>query len=107
VENRMVKTPRRDSSKSCFLIFYWIDHTPTREIPWNPWNDAHSETACCSQFSSTGLQSQNFKEIVYLFCLRHGQLWKQISRVLFGFCSTYIFNRKVFESAFQWCTWKL
>jgi hypothetical protein len=42
------------------------------------------------QFSGTCLQSQNFGEIQGSFRLRHGQFWKQISRVLFGFYSAYI-----------------
>jgi hypothetical protein len=45
-------------------------------------------------FSGTCLQSENFRNFksLGLFWLRNGQLWKQISRVRFGFCSTYIYS---------------
>jgi hypothetical protein len=44
------------------------------------------------QFSGTCLQSQNFGENLDLFWLWNDQFRKQISRVLFGICSAYIYS---------------
>jgi hypothetical protein len=44
------------------------------------------------QFSGTCLQSQDIVENLALFWLWKGQFRKQISRVLFGFCSAYIYS---------------
>jgi hypothetical protein len=53
-------------------------------------------------FSGTGLQSENFRENVSFSWLRVDQLWKKISRVLFGFCSTYIYSlERVFSQLFR------
>jgi hypothetical protein len=43
-------------------------------------------------FSGTCLQSKNFVEIVCRFCQQSGQLWKQITRDLFGFPSACIYS---------------
>jgi len=45
-----------------------------------------------SHFSGTDLQIVNFEEKVGLLWLREGQFLNQISRVLFGFCSAYIYS---------------
>jgi hypothetical protein len=50
------------------------------------------------QFSGTCLQNQKFVESVSLLWLRHGQLWKVISRVPFGFCLAYIYSFERFFS---------
>ncbi len=44
------------------------------------------------QFSGACLQSQNFVENLALFWLLKGQLRKQISRILLGFCSAHIYS---------------
>jgi hypothetical protein len=53
------------------------------------------------QFSGTCPQSENFGESVSLLWLRDGQLWKQISRVLFGLCSAYIYSLERFLVSFS------
>jgi hypothetical protein len=55
-----------------------------------------STTLVTCQFSGTCLQ--NFVEFDILFSLQHSQLWKQISRVLFRFCSAYIYSFERFFS---------
>jgi hypothetical protein len=45
-----------------------------------------------------GFQSQNLGENVCFLWLRKGQLWNQISQVLFGFCSAYIYSDERFFS---------
>ncbi len=50
------------------------------------------------QFSGTCLPSQNFGEKLGRFRLRNCQLLRQISRVLFGFCSAYIYSFERFFS---------
>jgi hypothetical protein len=47
---------------------------------------------------SMDVQCQNFVEIVSRFCQQSGQLWKLISRVLFGFCSAYLYSFERFFS---------
>jgi hypothetical protein len=46
----------------------------------------------------TGLQSQDFAEFAIRFSLRKGQLWNQISQVLLGFCSAYLYSIERFFS---------
>ncbi len=43
-------------------------------------------------FFGTCPQSQNIGGTPNLLWLRHGQLWNQISRLLFRFCSAYIYS---------------
>jgi hypothetical protein len=47
---------------------------------------------------SAGFQSQNLGENIRFPWLRKGQLWNQISRVLFEFCSAYIYSFERFFS---------
>jgi hypothetical protein len=91
VSRRVVINPESDSSKFCFWVFCWIVNTPTKKTPkyWTPGYP---------RFPSMGLQSQNFGENVIFFWLWNGQLWKLISRVLFGFCSAYIYTFERFFS---------
>jgi hypothetical protein len=62
-----------------------------------PQRKSHTRKPLVScQFSGTCPQSQNFGEnLVPILWLRQGQLWSQISWVLFGFCSAYKLVRKV------------
>jgi hypothetical protein len=46
-----------------------------------------------AHFPGTGLQSQDFVEFAIRFSLRKGQLWNQISQVLLGFCSAYLYSK--------------
>jgi hypothetical protein len=85
VGNRVVKSPRSDSSKLCFWTFFLIINTPTKKMP-KYW------TLGYLRFPSLGLQSESFVEFAIRFSLRKGQLWNQISRLLLGFCSAYIYS---------------
>jgi hypothetical protein len=85
VSRRVVKSPRSDSPKFCFRDFCSIINTPIKKktqhkTPWHP------------LFSSTCLQSQNFIKNTGHFRRRKGQLWDQISPVLFKFVSAYIYS---------------
>ncbi len=94
VSRRVVINPESDSSKFCFWVFCWIVNTPTKKTPkyWTPGYP---------RFPSMGLQSQNFGENVIFFWLWNGQLWKLISRILFGFCSAYIYTFERFLVSFS------
>jgi hypothetical protein len=73
---------KSDSSKSCFWVFYSITNTPNKKTP-------KYKIPGYPRFPDMGLQSQIFVEIVRRFCQQSGQLWKQISWVLFGFRSAH------------------
>jgi hypothetical protein len=51
-----------------------------------------------AHFPGTGLQSEDFVEFAIRFSLRKGRLWNQISQVLLGFCSAYIYPIERFFS---------
>ncbi len=79
VGNRVEKIPGGDSSKFSFSFFCLTVNTPTKKKPQH-------KTPCCSLVFLYRPAKSKHWGIVNLFWLRHGQLWKQISRLLFGFC---------------------
>ncbi len=91
VGNREAKNPKSDSSKFCFRTFFRYSVPQLRK-------NHNMKPLVFPHFSPTGLQSQIFGGTPSLLWLRKGQLWKQISRVLFRFCSTYIY---LFERFFS------
>ncbi len=103
VGNRVVISPRNDSSKLCFLVFFW------QSIPQLRKNHTMKPLVTC-QFFGTCCQSQNFGGTPNLLWLWKGHLWNQISRVLFRFCSAYILGcleKNFFLRNSRWGNFKL
>jgi hypothetical protein len=95
VGNRVVKIQKVILPNYVFELFFLIINTPTKKKP-------QKEPPCYLPLFGTRPQSENFRKTVSRSGLRKGRLWRQISRVLFGFCSAYIYPfERIFSQLFK------
>jgi hypothetical protein len=100
VGNRVDEIPGSDFPKFCFLMFFPIVNTPTKKKP-------HHKTPCCPPlFWYLSSKSKFWRNSWSFFTAEGSTLDAYISSSVHNLFSMYIHVRKVFGSAFQWCTWK-
>jgi hypothetical protein len=91
VENRVVKSPKSDSSKFCFWTFHPTVNTPTKK-------KSQHKTPC---------KVKNLQKTLVIFLAAEGStLEPNISGSVQILFNIYILIRKAFKSAFQWCILK-